>query len=82
MIFGPGIVFWMDNVLYREKLESLSPKALAPNVNVPVLLIHGEKDITFPSLCHDYCFKRKYMWILSPMSFEWTPIGDHIVLVT
>lgn len=48
MIFGPGIVFWMDKVLYRNQLEPLSPKSLAPGVNIPVMLIHGEKDMTFP----------------------------------
>jgi len=68
MIFGPGIVFWMETVLYREKLESLSPKSLAPNVNVPVLLIHGEKDMTFPikfaqSLAQSFPNKQAKLWI-------------------
>ncbi len=48
LIFGPGIIFWMDKVLYRHQLEPLSPKSLAPGVNIPVMLIHGEKDLTFP----------------------------------
>lgn len=47
-IFGPGIVFWMEKVLYRNQLKLLSPKSLAPGVNIPVMLIHGEKDMTFP----------------------------------
>ncbi|MDM8535898.1 alpha/beta hydrolase [Desulfobacterales bacterium HSG17] len=68
LIFGPGIVFWMDKVLYREKLESLSPKSLAPNVKVPVLLIHGEKDMTFPvkfaqSLAQSFPNKQTELWI-------------------
>ncbi|GBC63560.1 alpha/beta hydrolase [Desulfonema ishimotonii] len=48
LIFGPAIIFWMDKVLYRERLEALSPVALAPEINVPVLLIHGQSDATFP----------------------------------
>lgn len=48
IIFGPGIVFWMDKVFYRQSLEGLSPAALAPRIQVPVQMIHGQKDATFP----------------------------------
>ena len=68
LIFGPGIVFWMDKFLYRNKLGPLSPKTLAPNINVPVLLIHGEKDMTFPvkfaqTLAQSFPNNRVRLWI-------------------
>ena len=45
--FGPMILFWM-NLFYRNQLDSVSPARLAPGINVPVLLIHGAKDLRFP----------------------------------
>lgn len=68
LIFGPGIVFWMDKFLYRNKLEPLSPKALAPEIDVPVLLIHGEKDMTFPvefaqNLAVSFPNNRTQVWV-------------------
>jgi pimeloyl-ACP methyl ester carboxylesterase len=45
--FGPMILFWM-NLFYRNQLDSVSPARLAPGINVPVMLIHGEKDRRFP----------------------------------
>lgn len=67
-IFGLGIIFWMDNVLYRHQLEPLSPKSLAPNVTIPVMLIHGEKDLTFPlsfaqDLAQSFPGDRAWVWV-------------------
>jgi pimeloyl-ACP methyl ester carboxylesterase len=67
-IFGPGIVFWMVNVLYRNQLKLLSPKSLAPGINIPVMLIHGEKDMTFPvsfarDLANSFPGDRVKVWI-------------------
>ena len=45
--FGPMILFWM-NLFYGNKLDSVSPVRLAPGINTPVMLIHGEKDRRFP----------------------------------
>lgn len=45
--FGPMILFWM-NLFYGNKLDSVSPARLAPGINTPVMLIHGEKDRRFP----------------------------------
>lgn len=45
--FGPMILFWMD-LLYKNRLDSVSPARLAAKINVPVLIIHGEKDRRFP----------------------------------
>ncbi len=47
-IFGPAIVFCLDKVLYPKEMTALSPGSLAPHIKVPVMLIHGEKDETFP----------------------------------
>ena len=45
--FGPMILFWM-NLFYGNKMDSVSPARLAPDIKMPVMLIHGEKDKRFP----------------------------------
>jgi len=45
--FGPMILFWM-NLFYRNRLDVVSPARLAPSIEIPVMLIHGEKDRRFP----------------------------------
>jgi pimeloyl-ACP methyl ester carboxylesterase len=45
--FGPMILFWM-NLFYGNKMDSVSPARLAAAINIPVMLIHGEKDRRFP----------------------------------
>ncbi|MCF8129250.1 MAG: alpha/beta hydrolase [Deltaproteobacteria bacterium] len=47
LVFGPMIVFWMD-IYYRFQMDTVSPERLAKTIHVPVLLIHGEKDRSFP----------------------------------
>jgi pimeloyl-ACP methyl ester carboxylesterase len=46
-LFGRMILFWM-HLLYRGRLEALSPARLAPELKMPVMLLHGEKDQRFP----------------------------------
>jgi len=46
-LFGPMIVLWMD-IFYRFRMDRVSPTRLAPGLNTPVLIIHGEKDQNFP----------------------------------
>ena len=36
------------NLFYGNKLDSVSPARLAPEIKIPVMLIHGEKDKRFP----------------------------------
>jgi pimeloyl-ACP methyl ester carboxylesterase len=45
--FGPMILVWM-NLFYGNKLDSVSPARLAPEIKIPVMLIHGEADKRFP----------------------------------
>ena len=45
--FGPMILFWM-NLFYGHKLDTVSPARLAPEIKIPAMLIHGEKDKRFP----------------------------------
>lgn len=47
VVFGPMILFWMG-LFYRGALEQYSPAVLAKEIQVPVMLIHGEKDQRFP----------------------------------
>jgi pimeloyl-ACP methyl ester carboxylesterase len=47
VFFGPMVVMWMD-VFYRRNLDSVSPVKLAPVIDIPVLIIHGENDHDFP----------------------------------
>ena len=44
---GPMIIFWM-NLFYRNRLKDVDPIALAPRVEAPTLIVHGEKDRRFP----------------------------------
>ena len=41
------VVLWMD-IFYRFRMDKVSPVRLAPDLDIPVLIIHGEKDRGFP----------------------------------
>lgn len=47
IFFAPSILFFMD-LFYKRKINSVSPALLAPEIKIPVMLIHGEKDARFP----------------------------------
>jgi len=47
IMFGPMIVLWMD-IFYRFRMDAVSPARLAPRMDIPVLIIHGENDQNFP----------------------------------
>lgn len=47
VLFAPMVVFWMD-LFYGMGLDSVSPVRLAPGIDLPVLIIHGERDQNFP----------------------------------
>ena len=47
LFFAPMILFWME-IFYHRRLDSISPFNFAPRIDRPVLLIHGEKDRSFP----------------------------------
>ena len=44
------------DIFYRFRMDSVSPARLAPFINVPVMLIHGEKDKRFPL---DFAFRLR-----------------------
>ena len=47
IVFGPMIIFWW-NLMYPGAMEQYSPANLAPDLHMPVMIIHGEKDRRFP----------------------------------
>ena len=47
IFFAPMVVLWME-IFYKNSLDSISPANLAPNIDLPVLIIHGERDQNFP----------------------------------
>ena len=47
IFFGPMVVLYMD-IFYRFKMDSVSPSRLATDLDVPVLIIHGDQDQNFP----------------------------------
>jgi pimeloyl-ACP methyl ester carboxylesterase len=47
ILFAPMVVLWME-IFYKNGLDSISPANLAPNIDLPVMIIHGEKDQNFP----------------------------------
>lgn len=46
-LFARTVVAWMD-LFYRRQMDTVSPARLAPDLDLPVLLIHGERDASFP----------------------------------
>ncbi|MGM0427126.1 MAG: alpha/beta hydrolase [Thermodesulfobacteriota bacterium] len=46
-LFGPVVVLWMD-LFYGLRMDQISPVRLAPQLDIPVLIIHGEQDQNFP----------------------------------
>jgi uncharacterized protein len=47
IFFAPVILCFMD-ILYRNNIDSISPALLAPDIKIPVMIVHGEKDARFP----------------------------------
>jgi pimeloyl-ACP methyl ester carboxylesterase len=47
ILFAPMIVLWME-IFYKNSLDSISPANLSPNIDLPIMIIHGEKDQNFP----------------------------------
>ena len=47
IFFAPMVVFWME-IFYKNSLDSISPANLSPNIDLPVMIIHGERDQNFP----------------------------------
>ncbi|MFO7786008.1 MAG: alpha/beta hydrolase [Desulfatiglandales bacterium] len=46
-VFAPTVVAWM-NLFYRGRMDWVDPVRLAPDLDIPVLLIQGELDKAFP----------------------------------
>jgi pimeloyl-ACP methyl ester carboxylesterase len=47
VFFAPMVILWME-IFWKWKLEKVSPVRLAPAIDCPVLILHGEKDQNFP----------------------------------
>jgi pimeloyl-ACP methyl ester carboxylesterase len=47
LFFGPMVVLWMD-IFYKFRMDKVSPIRLASDLDIPVLIIHGENDRGFP----------------------------------
>lgn len=47
IVFAPMVILWME-IFYRAGLNSVSPARLARDLDLPVLIIHGEADRSFP----------------------------------
>lgn len=47
VFFAPMIICWME-IFYKKGLDRVSPVNLAPRIEVPVLIIHGDRDENFP----------------------------------
>ncbi len=44
---APAVVAWM-HLFYRFRMDTVDPARLAPDLDLPVLLIQGERDAAFP----------------------------------
>jgi pimeloyl-ACP methyl ester carboxylesterase len=47
IFFAHMVVLWMD-IFYKFRMDKVSPARLAPHLNIPALIIHGERDQSFP----------------------------------
>jgi dipeptidyl aminopeptidase/acylaminoacyl peptidase len=47
VFFAPMIICWME-IFYKRGLDRVSPVNLAPRIDIPVLIIHGDRDENFP----------------------------------
>jgi pimeloyl-ACP methyl ester carboxylesterase len=47
IVFAPMIIRWWD-LFFRGAMDRVSPKRLAADMRIPVMIIHGEKDQRFP----------------------------------
>lgn len=47
ILFAPVVLVWMD-LFYGFRMDRVSPARIAPALDIPVLMIHGEKDQHFP----------------------------------
>ena len=68
-LFGPMILFWMD-LFYKGALAEYNPTRLAEFINMPVMIIHGEKDRRFPlafaqKLKHSFTHDRVAFYVAS-----------------
>lgn len=46
-LFAPIVVFWLD-IFNKFRMDKINPIHLAPKIDMPVLIIHGENDQNFP----------------------------------
>jgi pimeloyl-ACP methyl ester carboxylesterase len=46
-LFAPTVVLWLD-IFNKFRMDKINPIRLAPKIDIPVLIIHGEKDQNFP----------------------------------
>jgi len=56
--FGPMIIFWWD-LFYPGVMDQYSPANLAPDLSMPVMIIHGEQDQRFP-VAFAHTLKQKF----------------------
>ena len=71
--FGPAILFWM-NLFYRGRLREMPPCRLAGDIDIPVMLIHGEKDRRFPVR---FAHQLKTCFVHAPVSLYVAPGAGH-----
>jgi pimeloyl-ACP methyl ester carboxylesterase len=58
VFFAPMVITWMD-IFWKGRLDQVSPVKLAPVIDIPVLIIHGDKDENFP-LHHAFRLKESF----------------------
>ena len=46
-LFAHTVVLWLD-IFNKFRMDNIDPIHLAPKIDIPVLIIHGEKDQNFP----------------------------------
>jgi pimeloyl-ACP methyl ester carboxylesterase len=58
IIFAPAVVLCMD-IFYKFRMDRVSPARLAPDLDLPVLIIHGDNDQNF-SLHHAWRLRDSF----------------------
>lgn len=73
ILFARMIIFWM-NLVHNHMLDAVSPARLAPDLKMPVMIIHGENDRRFPI---EFAYRLKESFTTDKIALFAGPEANH-----